>query len=147
MRLMKEFLNKTNIEEQINLLDLPKAGSNRGYGTYNIIESFFVSVWLGANLFAQSGVLRYDKVLPEIFGWRDVPSQSTYSRFFNKLTQAGNHRFFTSLEKWFFRELQLKNLTVDFDSSVVTGYGDQPGAKVTIRPSLVVIVIIHYLPL
>ena len=62
MRLMKEFLNKTNIEEQINLLDLPRAGSNRGYGTYNIIESFFVSVWLGANLFAQSGVLRYDKV-------------------------------------------------------------------------------------
>ena len=58
MRLMKEFLNKTNIEEQINLLDLPKAWSNRGYGTYNIIESFFVSVWLGANRFAQSRVTR-----------------------------------------------------------------------------------------
>ena len=26
MRLMKEFLNKTNIEQQINLLDLPKPG-------------------------------------------------------------------------------------------------------------------------
>lgn len=31
MRLMKEFLNKTDMEQQINLLDLPKAGSNRGY--------------------------------------------------------------------------------------------------------------------
>ena len=40
MRLMKEFLNKTNIEEQIKLLDLAKAGSNRGYDPYNILESF-----------------------------------------------------------------------------------------------------------
>ncbi|HLL42301.1 MAG TPA: IS1380 family transposase [Segetibacter sp.] len=135
MGLMKEFLNKTNIEEQINLLDLPKAGSNRGYGAYNIIESFFVSVWLGANRFAQSGVLRYDKVLPEIFAWRDVRSQSTYSRFFNKFTQASNHRFFTSLQQWFFRELQLKNLTVDFDSSVVTRYGDQQGATKGYNPA------------
>ena len=86
-------------------------------------------MWLGANRFAQSGVLRYDKVLPEIFGWRDVPSQSTYSRFFNKFTQASNHRFFTSLQQWFFRELQLKNLTVGFGSSVVTRYGDQSGSN------------------
>jgi hypothetical protein len=27
MRLMKEFLNKTNIKQQINFLDLPKPGS------------------------------------------------------------------------------------------------------------------------
>jgi hypothetical protein len=135
MRLMKEFLNKTNIEQQINLLDLPKPGSNRGYDSYNIIESFFVSVWLGANRFAQSGILRYDKVLPQIFGWKDVPSQSTYSRFFNKFSQASNHKFFTSLQQWFFTELQLKNLTVDFDSSVVTRYGDQQGATKGYNPA------------
>jgi hypothetical protein len=68
MRLMKEFLNKTNIEQQIHLLDLPKPRSNRRYDVYNIIESFFVSVWLGANRFVQSGILRYNYVLPEIFG-------------------------------------------------------------------------------
>jgi hypothetical protein len=123
------------IEQQINLLDLPKPGSNRGYDSYNIIESFFVSVWLGANRFAQSGILRYDKVLPQIFGWKDVPSQSTYSRFFNKFSQASNHKFFTSLQQRFFTELQLKNLTVDFDSSVVTRYGDQQGATKGYNPA------------
>src|SRR5215217_5948017 len=81
MRLMKEFLNKTNIEEQIKLLDLPKAGSNRGYDTYNIIESFFVSVWLGANRFAQSGLLRYDRVLPQIFGSKTFPHKAPIQGF------------------------------------------------------------------
>jgi hypothetical protein len=53
----------------------------------------------------------------------DVPSQSTYPRFFNRFNNGGNHRFFTSLQQWFFSELQLKNLTVDFESSVVTPFG------------------------
>ena len=54
---------------------------------------------------------------------------------FNKFTQAGNHRFFTSLQHWFFRELPLKNLTLDFDSSVVTLYGDQQGATKGYNPA------------
>lgn len=134
MRLMKEFINKTAIEKKVAELDLPKPGSNRGYNSYQIIESFWTSVWLGANRFAQSGVLRYDKVLPQIFGWKDVPSQSTYSRFFNKFSQTDNLRWFTELQQWFFGELNLSKLTVDFDSSVMTRYGEQEGSTKGYNP-------------
>jgi hypothetical protein len=135
MRLMKSFINKTQIEQKMASLGLPEPGSNRGYSSYNILESFWTSVWLGANRFAQSGVLRYDKVLPQIFGWKDVPSQSTYSRFFNKFSETDNLRWFTELQQWFFSELNLEKLTVDFDSSVMTRYGEQQGSTKGYNPA------------
>ena len=46
MRLMKSFINKTRIEQKMASLGLPEPGSNRGYSSYNILESFCTSVWL-----------------------------------------------------------------------------------------------------
>jgi hypothetical protein len=40
-----------------------------------------------------------------------------------------NQRVFTLLYRWFFQGLQFDNYTLDLDSSVLTRYGDQEGAR------------------
>jgi Transposase DDE domain group 1 len=134
MKLMKDFVENTGIKTQLNTLDLPRPGSNRGYNPIDIIESFWVSIWIGASRFTHSSWLRYDTVLKEIFDWRDAPSQSTYSRFFNKFSWKRNTEVFPRLQGWFFDQLHFDNMTLDLDSSVMTRYGEQEGAKVGYNP-------------
>jgi len=55
--------------------------------------------------------------------------QDTYKRFFQKFTQGKNQRVFTAMYQWFFQGLQFDNYTLDMDSSVLTRYGEQDGAK------------------
>lgn len=39
------------------------------------------------------------------------------------------------LQKWFIDNLKIKNITLDFDSSVMTRYGEQEGSKVGYNPN------------
>ncbi|MFM8739887.1 MAG: hypothetical protein ACKOC0_06745, partial [Cytophagales bacterium] len=80
MSLMKRFLDQTNIREQLEALNLPQPGSNRGYAPTHVIESFWLSIWTGASRYIHCDWLRGDSVLRSIFGWDEMPSQSTYSR-------------------------------------------------------------------
>lgn len=94
-----------------------------------------MSVWLGASRLAHAALMRYDEVLPQIFRWKKgVPAQSTYSRFFNKFDADQNTKIFTSLNQWWFDQLTIKNITLDFDSSVLTRYGTQQGSKKGYNP-------------
>ena len=103
MRMMKILLDKLEIKEYMKEIPLPKPGSNRGYNPIQIIESFCVSIWIGASRFAHSSWLRYDKVLKEIFNWKEAPSQSTYSRFFNKFNMQLNNEIFIRLNRCFLK--------------------------------------------
>lgn len=135
MKLMKELVKSMGIKEFMQGLSLPVRGSNRGYNPVDIVESFMVSVWIGANRFSHSGLLRYDSVLREIFGWKQSPSQSTFSRFFHKFSWKRNAEVFPSMQKWFFEQLTIDNITVDLDSTVITRYGDQEGTAKGYNPS------------
>lgn len=135
MKLMKDMLDSIGIKEMMKDLDLPQRGSNRSYSAVQIIECFWVSIWIGAGRFSHSAYLRYDKVLQKIFGWKQAPSQSTYSRFFQKFSWKRNNEIFVPIQKWFIDNLQLDNLTIDFDSSVITRYGEQEGSKVGFNQS------------
>jgi len=130
MKLMKDMLDNIGIKEFMSGLDLPEKGSNRGYEPIQIMECFWTSIWIGAGRFSHSAYLRYDKVLQEIFGWKQAPSQSTYSRFFQKFSWKRNDEVFVPVQKWFIDNLKIKNITIDFDSSVMTRYGEQEGSKV-----------------
>lgn len=130
MFLMNEMLTKIDFEHQIeSCYDLPQPGSNRGYKPYELIEPFLTSVWCGANRFSHTEVTRQDKALSEIFGWKNVPAQDSYKRFFSKFTQSKNNKVFRQLFSWFFSELKFDNYTLDFDSTILTRYGNQQGAK------------------
>jgi hypothetical protein len=134
MKLMKNLVDRTGIKDELRKLPLPRRGSNRGYDPITIIESFWTSIWIGASRFCHSEWLRYDSVLKEIFGWEEVPSQSTFSRFFHKFSWQRNDAVFPALQRWFFEQLNFNNMTLDLDSSVVTRYGLQEGARVGYNP-------------
>lgn len=135
MSLMKRFLDQTKIREFLGTLNLPQPGSNRGYDPTQIIESFWLSIWTGASRYIHCDWLRGDAVLQSIFGWDQMPSQSTYSRFFGKFSQARNTEVFPPLQKWFFDQINIDNITVDFDSTVITRYGDQQGSSKGYNPN------------
>ncbi len=125
MSLMKRFIDQTEIREYLQDISLPQPGSNRGYAPEHVIESFWLSIWTGASRYIHCDWLRNDQVLQSIFGWDEMPSQSTYSRFFGKFSQAKNTEVFPELQNWFFNQLNVDTPTVDFDSTVITRYGEQ----------------------
>ena len=95
------------------------------YSSEQIIESFWLNIWTGASRYVR---LREDAVIQDIFGFKSMPSQSTYSRFFGKFNQARNHAVFPKLQQWFFDQMNIGPVTVDFDSTVITREGRQQGA-------------------
>ena len=130
MVLLKNMLHQTKFEQAIDSCpELPQPGSNRGYTPHTIIESFIASVWCGANKFSHTEILRHDIPLGRIYEWRSTPAQDVYKRYFAKFKQKTNHQVFNHLFKWFFNQLQFNDYTIDFDSSVLTRYGQQEGAK------------------
>lgn len=130
MVLLKNMLEQMNFKNVINSIgSLPQQGSNRGYQPYTLIESFMTSVWCGANRFIHTEITRHDRTLGQIFGWKQIPAQDAYKRYFSKFTQSTNQEVFNQLNTWFFDNLQFDNYTLDFDSSVLTRYGEQEGAK------------------
>ncbi len=135
MSLMKRFIDKVGIQEYLQELPLPEPGSNRGYDPTQIIESFWLGIWTGASRYIHCDWLRYDKVLQDIFKFENMPSQSTYSRFFNKFSQGLNDEIFPTTQDWFFRQLEVDNLTIDFDSTVITRYGEQEGSAKGYNPN------------
>lgn len=135
MSLMKRFIDQTGIREELSRQNLPQPGSNRGYNPTQIVESFWLSIWTGASRYIHCDWLRYDKTLHDIFGWDEMPSQSTYSRFFGKFSQKRNTEVFPTMQHWFFNQLGVDNLTIDFDSTVITRYGEQQGSAKGYNPN------------
>ena len=132
---MKRFVDQVGIREKLDSLSLPQPGSNRGYDPKQVIECFWLSIWTGASRYIHCDWLRYDKVLRSIFGWQSMPSQSTYSRFFGKFSQGLNTEVFPELQHWFFDQLNTGTLTIDFDSTVITRYGQQEGSAKGYNPN------------
>jgi hypothetical protein len=134
MSLMKRFVDSIGIRDFLSTLDLPEKGSNRGYDAQHVVESFWLSIWTGASRYIHADWLRYDKTLQDIFGWDKMPSQSTYSRFFGKFSQSRNTAVFPSLQKWFLSQLQVNDITLDIDSTVITRSGSQEGSAKGYNP-------------
>ena len=135
LKLMKDLIDRSGIRDQMAELDLPWPGSNRGYNPLDVIEAFWVSMWIGAQNFSHCHWIRDDEVLKEIFGWSKTPAQSTYSRFFRKFSWKRNNAVFEPLQEWFMSQLQVDNITLDLDSSVISRYGNQQGAYPGYNPA------------
>ena len=136
MVFLKQMLQKIGFRKLVeNNPDLPVSGSNRGYTTSTIVEGFITSIWCGANRFLHTEVTRHDAALGKIFEWKNTPGQDTYKRFFSKFTQATNQKVSDYFYSWFFENITFDNFTLDVDSSVMTRYGEQEGAKKGYNPS------------
>ena len=135
MIFMKKLLDQTGILSKLISCDLPEQGSNRGYNPIQLITCFMVSVWCGANRFEHLEVSRFDEVLRRIFEFRRMPGHKSYQRYFKKFTIAINQKVFTKVNQWFFSQVKLDNYTLDVDSTVLTRYGTQQGAKRGYNPT------------
>jgi hypothetical protein len=135
MALMKRFMDQTGIAEHLATLELPQGGSNRAYDPVQVIEGFWLGIWTGASRYIHCDWLRQDETLAAIFGYESLPSQSTYSRFFGKFSQARNTMVFPPLQRWFFSQINIGAVTVDFDSTVITREGTQEGSAKGYNPN------------
>lgn len=134
LAVLKQMLDKMQLKEFLSSLPLPEQGSNRSYNPVDIVISFMLSVWCGANRFSHTEITRYDNTLKNIFELPQVPSGSTFTRFFKRFSYSSNDAIFQDIYSWFFSNIQFDNYTLDFDSSVVTRYGSQEGAAKGYNP-------------
>ena len=58
-----------------------------------------------------------------------MPEHKAFQRYFKKFNMEINHQVFGGLYSWFFNNLQFDNFTLDIDSTILTRYRDQQGAK------------------
>jgi len=86
-------------------------------------------VWCGANRFSQLDVTRMDRSIQRMFGWDKMPEHKAFQRYFGKFDMSSTYSVFSNLYRWFFDNLKFDNFTLDIDSSVITRYGEQEGAK------------------
>ncbi len=93
-----------------------------------------VGIWRGANRFLHTEVTRADRALGKIFGWKTTPGQDAYKRYFKKFAQSTNLRVGRHFFSWFFQNININYFTLDIDSTVITRYGDQQGAKKGYNP-------------
>ena len=126
--LMLKMLDQMFINDVISSLSLPQQGSNRGYSPEQLIIQFWISVWCGANCFDHLEVTRSDKVIQEMCKWKRMAGRKSFQRYFSKFNQTTNQEVFTQLYQWFFDNLKFDNYTLDFDSTILTRYGEQEGA-------------------
>lgn len=134
MILMKKLIERSGVNEKLSQIGLPKQGSNRGYSPIQLINNFWVSVWSGANRFEHLEVTRQDEVIRKLFEWTKMAGHKSFQRYFQKFTQAINQRVFTKLYQWFYEQIVFDNYTLDLDSTIMTRYGDQQGAKKGYNP-------------
>lgn len=136
MAFLKQMLDKMRFSEVVaNCEHLPVSGSNRGYAPEVILESFITSIWCGANRFMHTELTRLDPALARIFGWKNVPAQDAFKRYFSKFDQVRNLEVGQYFYSWIFDNFQFDHFTLDIDSSILTRYGNGvEGAKKGYNP-------------
>lgn len=132
--LMYKMLKKLSFDDVLSSLLLPKQGSNRGYPPEQLILHYLVGIWCGASCFQHLEVTRHDEVIRQLFGWGRMAGSKAFQRYFNKFDQATNQEVFGPLYNWFFGNLKFDNYTLDFDSTIMTRFGQQEGAKKGYNP-------------
>jgi hypothetical protein len=129
LSLMSRLLKKAGFREALQGAGLPLKGSNRGYDPEQLIEQFMIGVWCGANRFEHMEVTRHDEAIRQIFGYERMAGHKAFVRHFGKFTQGINQQVFGKLYRWFYEQLQFDNFTLDMDSTVMSRYGNQEGAR------------------
>ncbi|MDR1258275.1 MAG: IS1380 family transposase [Tannerellaceae bacterium] len=64
-----------------------------------------------------------------------TPGQDACKRYFGKFTQSISQEVSRHFFSWFFRNLQINYFTLDIDSTIITRYGEQEGAKKGYNPN------------
>lgn len=136
LALLKRMLDSMEFRQALAGWGLPEPGSNRGYPALQLVEQFIVSIWCGACRFAHAEVVRLDRTLTRLFGWKCAAEFKAIQRLFARFDMLTNERVLAESYRWVFGKLaSLSRLTLDFDSTVVTRNGEQEGASRGYNPA------------
>jgi hypothetical protein len=128
MRIFDELLRRLDWSRALASAPWPPPGSNRAYDPALIVQAFLLTVWTGGGRFAHTAMVRFDEALRAIFGLAEVPSVSTFTRFFRRFNHRQADQVFHHLAGWLWQQVSAQNWTIDLDSSVLTRYGHQEGS-------------------
>ena len=134
MKLLKDFMDKTSVIDDLQSVNLPQGYSNATYDPVDIVQGFWLAIFTGASRYIHADWIRYDTTLQSIFDIKRLPSQSTYSRFFHKFDMEKNSEIFPQLQQKFLSQIDVGSITIDLDSTVITRYGEQEGASKGYNP-------------
>ncbi|WP_345006717.1 transposase [Snuella lapsa] len=79
-------------------------------------------------------VTRADNALRKIFNWKQTPGQDAYKHYFKTFDQSINQNVSKHFFTWFFQNINIDHFTLDIDSTIMTRYGSQLGAKKGYNP-------------
>lgn len=94
--------------------------------------SFLAGVVAGADKLTRVAHLRADPLLPEVLQVKRIGSQSTFTRFFSRFTQASNQACFRQFYRWTLEQLNSRKegYTLDLDTTgLIHEDGHQQGVK------------------
>ena len=135
IKLFQEFFTRSGFRSFLQEQNFPSPGSNRGFAAIDIVEGLLASIILGSTRLEHCGMLRQDAVIREIFGWeKGMASASTFGRFLRRFDENLITELFPQIQKYLISRLAIKYRTIDLDSSVITRFGHQQGAKVGYNP-------------
>ncbi|MCR6641775.1 MAG: IS1380 family transposase [Sporocytophaga sp.] len=135
MILIKRMIDKMGFRDVIKSCpSLPESGSNRGYSSVDILETFFLSIWCGANKFIHTEITRSDLALGKIFDRYRTPGNDAIKRFFRKFDMETNHNVSNHFFSWILGQVNFNYFTLDFDSTILSRSGLQEGAKKGYNP-------------
>lgn len=135
MVFLKRMTDKMGFRDVINSCPLlPQSGSNRGYSPVAILETFFLSIWCGGNKFIHTEITRADHALGKIFDRERTPGNDAIKRFFRKFTMETNNEVSNHFFSWILSQVNFNHFTLDFDSTILSRFGEQEGVKKGYNP-------------
>lgn len=110
--------------------------SPRAIPLAHTLTAFLLAVILGAQRFAHSGWLRFDKAFHALIGIERFPSDDAIRDFFHQFSQARIEAFWRPLWRWLVGLLlqPLGGFTLDLDSTIFNREGNQEGSAKGYNP-------------
>lgn len=99
-------MDRSGFHDVLKVLPFHRKGSAIAHEHWEIVESFLMSVILGAGNCSGSAQLSYDEVIRDTLGWeKAMPSQSSLSRFIRKYAENHSDLIFSELQRWWFAQI------------------------------------------
>ena len=93
---LQKMMEKMSFVEELKNAPLPIQGSNRGYDPVQLIIQFIISIWCGASRYEHLEVTRFDGVIQQMFGWKNMAGHRAFIRYFQKFSMEDNTSVFSN---------------------------------------------------
>ena len=140
--IFSRFFDKIEFRELVEKIYPVQEYSNNSTGVYSKLISLFISVLNGGTKFSHINYMENGiKIFERCFGVKRLVKSSTgITRYWNKYnSRALNETLLQNISQYFLRPLleqaKIEKDTLRFDSTVITRYGEQEGAKKGYNPA------------